>query len=183
MQWQGDNWWLATLAAVGAGVCFALAIWGATGHFDRSAKPAADTGEPSPPVVPSPILASTFDRTGYPDGTCLGFEDGLPQNEVFRRSCEEAHLFEVTGTLDLDRLEGDGYPSMPQWAALEQSCVRVGQQYLGRPINAEGQPRLVAGMMRIPEASWVGGARMLPCVLVEVDSDGNMVSRTAALRP
>src|SRR4051812_6634262 len=108
MRLRVDGWWLATLASVAAGVCFAVALWGATGHFDRYAHPAARTGDRAPAVsVPAPEPATTTTAptaaTGYPDGACLGVGvPGRPADELAEVSCDQAHIFEVTSTVHLD---------------------------------------------------------------------------------
>lgn len=118
-------------------------------------------------------LADTADRWIMTPGTC--FNILADRRELI--PCSEPHQRELTGTVNL----GEQYKSWPnpgQWADVASHCRRVGEAYLGGPINDP----LNVGVMSILERDWNAGARRTGCYLLQAAGDGSPVPVTGSLR-
>jgi hypothetical protein len=100
-----------------------------------------------------------------PPGSCLTWSR-VDAADAHLVPCEQPHLFEVTGVLDI----GDEYPpgapspDVQIWRTIaEQRCVESAQSYLDQPLDPEG--RLSMGVLRPDEQQWAKGDRQLRCGL------------------
>lgn len=106
------------------------------------------------PATPQPLRAAV--------NTCLTWQkqDASDANAV---SCTEPHLFEVTGTLDLQDFGArEPFPDQARWQDLvTQRCTERTTQALAERFDPFG--RYTVGAIKPSEAGWLRGDRTLRC--------------------
>jgi hypothetical protein len=115
-----------------------------------------------------------------PAGSCLTWtrEDA---SDAERVSCEEPHLFEVTGVVDLAPEFGRTatFPVEETWRTLvTERCMPLSTQFLGGRFDPFG--RLSVGAIKPSEGSWRTGDRELRCGLQAVGRSGALYPTTGS---
>jgi hypothetical protein len=124
-------------------------------------------GSASPAPKPTPTAEPEYD---YPDsddvGTCFNpindrDDGGLLAMRVV--DCDEPHLRELIGTPELDAGPNAEWPGQ---AAVDREsedlCLAVFEDYVGVPFE---ESRLDASYISTTEAYWLGGDRLVICVV------------------
>ncbi|MFF0144600.1 putative regulator of septum formation [Amycolatopsis sulphurea] len=100
-----------------------------------------------------------------PPGSCLTWA-ATDASDAHQVACEQPHLFEVTGSIDLGAQfnEEAPFPSLDQWQQIaEQKCNSDMQPYLGHRLDPYG--KLTTNLLRPAPAQWSNGDRQLRCGL------------------
>jgi hypothetical protein len=119
--------------------------------------------------------AKAFDS---PSGTCLDWPHDAPQN-MRRVPCEQPHTFEVASNVEIG---GDYSPSSPpppekDWQQIvTDRCTKVGEDYLGRPLDPFG--KYTVGALKPTADQWRDGDRKLRCGLQRVSPSGKRLLTT-----
>ena len=115
-----------------------------------------------------------------PAGSCLTWTRG-DASDAERVSCEEPHLFEVTGVVDLAPEFGRtaAFPVDETWRTLvAERCTPLSTQFLGGRFDPFG--RLSVGAIKPSEGSWRSGDRALRCGLQAVGRSGVLYPSTGS---
>jgi hypothetical protein len=124
-------------------------------------------------TVPGGGIAATttidrhVERIHYSVGDCTWYNqaDGsVDTMDTKKVSCDEPHVFEVTGRYIVD-LHEVPYPADSYWEAIFDSgpCLRFAEEYLGAKLDPYGN-YYPTGVMPSPD-SWPGGDREVWCGL------------------
>ncbi len=135
---------------------------------------AGDRGDDSDATTPA---AAPFEA---PAGSCLTWTRG-DASDAERVSCEEPHLFEVTGVVDLAPEFGRTatFPVDETWRTLvTERCTPLSAQFLGGRFDPFG--RLSVGAIKPSEGSWRTGDRALRCGLQAVGRSGALYPTTGS---
>ncbi|WP_113695145.1 septum formation family protein [Amycolatopsis albispora] len=115
-----------------------------------------------------------------PPGTCLTWE--LPDAADARKvGCEQPHLFEVIGVVDVAPQYPPGVPSpdLAQWRQLGQErCAETAESYLKKPLDPVG--KLSIGVLHPSEPEWAEGDRQLRCGLQWASPGGQLQKLTGS---
>ncbi|RCW47322.1 putative regulator of septum formation [Halopolyspora algeriensis] len=115
-------------------------------------------------------------------GTCLNWTRP-DAGDIRKVTCSEPHLFEVTGTSDLQE-EFDGrapFPSVEQWERLKkQRCTDVAIRYLGGNFDPNG--RFQVGAFTPSSRGWENGDRTLHCGLQQPSPSGTLYRFTGTVK-
>lgn len=125
------------------------------------------------PAAPTSTTPQPFEA---PAGSCLAWEQ-VDASDAEKVSCEEAHLFEVTGAVDLTRDFGQGarFPAEDVWRGLvEERCTPLSTEFLGGRFDPFG--KFSVGAIKPSGASWRSGDRELRCGLQSVGRSGALFS-------
>ena len=115
-------------------------------------------------------------------GMCLNWTE--PDAADIRQvTCQEPHLFEVTGTADLRADFGGSapYPGTEQWQQLKADrCTAVSKNFLSGRFDPHG--RFAVGAFTPSEEGWTKGDRTLHCGLQQPGPSGKLyrISGSAA---
>lgn len=107
-----------------------------------------------------------------PAGSCLTWTE-VDAADAERVSCDESHLFEVTGAVDLAGEFGPRarFPTEDTWRALvAERCSPLSTQFLSGRFDPFG--KFSVGAIKPSQASWRGGDRELRCGLQSVGRSG-----------
>lgn len=106
-------------------------------------------------------------------GECLHWTE--PDAADIRKvTCDEPHLFEVSGPYDLREFPPNApFPSTQQWQEIKQQrCIEVSDQYLGGRFDKEG--RFTVGAFTPSQEGWAEGDRTLHCGLQQPGPSGKL---------
>ncbi|MDA3630927.1 septum formation family protein [Saccharopolyspora oryzae] len=129
----------------------------------RSAGPDQQGSSPAPKVVFS-----------APPGSCLSWAEA-DASDIRQVTCDEPHLFEVTGTADLRPQFDDKapFPGTEQWQQIKQErCVEVSTGFLSGRFDPNG--RFSVGAFTPSEEGWADGDRTLHCGLQQPGPSGKL---------
>jgi len=133
---------------------------------DRSDDSGATTG-----------AAASFEA---PAGSCLTWTRG-DASDAERVSCDQPHLFEVTGVVDLAPEFGRAvtFPVDETWRTLvAERCTPLSTRFLGGRFDPVG--RFSVGAIKPSEGSWRSGDRTLRCGLQAVGRSGALYPTTGS---
>ncbi|GLY64042.1 septum formation family protein [Amycolatopsis taiwanensis] len=137
---------VGAVAALSLNVAFS---WGGTvtggGHVDES-----------------PEAKAAFNSA---PGSCL-FWAQPDASDIHLVSCDQPHLYEVTGVVNIADRYGPGTPSptVDQWRDLAlEKCTDDAQKYLGKPLDPFG--KFAVSALRPTNDQWSDGDREMRCVL------------------
>jgi len=128
----------------------------------------AQDGDQGTTTTPAPFEA--------PAGSCLTWTR-VDASDAKRTGCAQPHLFEVSGTVDLDGEFGDDatFPTEETWRRLvAERCTPLSSRFLRGRFDPFG--RFSVGAIKPSAASWRSGDRELRCGL-------QVVGRSGALYP
>ncbi|MQA08021.1 MAG: hypothetical protein GEU98_05595 [Pseudonocardiaceae bacterium] len=113
-----------------------------------------------------------------PAGSCLTWTkaDASDMREV---RCEQPHLFEMIGVLDISKQLGPQapFPGMQQWREFtEERCTPKVNDYLGKKFDPHG--KLSVSTLRPTEEQWAEGDRKLRCGLKRTSPGGELQELT-----
>jgi Septum formation len=129
-----------------------------------------------------PSLASTPNAQSLraPAHTCLTWQkpDAVDARAV---SCSQPHLFEVTGTLDLQDFDASAaFPDPARWQQLvTQRCTQRSTQALADHFDPFG--RFTVGAIKPSEAGWARGDRTLRCGVQSAGHTGTLFLTTGSV--
>ncbi|WP_216212858.1 septum formation family protein [Amycolatopsis aidingensis] len=109
-----------------------------------------------------------------PPGSCLNWTQP-DASDAHKVPCEQPHLFEVIGVVDISDQYPPGAPSpdLQLWRQIAQErCGESAQTYLNKPLDPYG--KLTLGVLRPPEQQWADGARELRCGLQWAGPGGSL---------
>jgi Septum formation len=113
-------------------------------------------------IVPDPAGTTSAQPLRAPVHTCLTWQapDAADAKAV---NCAQPHLFEVTGTVDLDDFDDQApFPDQERWEQLvTERCTQRTTQALADRFDPFG--RFTVGAIKPSEAGWLGGDRTLRC--------------------
>jgi hypothetical protein len=112
-----------------------------------------------------------------PAHTCLTWQK--PDADDARAvSCAQPHLFEVTGTLDLQDFDaGAAFPDPARWQQLvTERCAQLTTQALADHFDPFG--RFTVGAIKPSEAGWLSGDRTLRCGVQSAGRTGTLFPTT-----
>lgn len=133
---------------------------------------AEDRGDETTTTAAAPFEA--------PAGSCLTWTRG-DASDAERVSCDQPHLFEVTGVVDLAPEFGGTatFPGDETWRTLvAERCTPLSTQFLGGRFDPFG--RLSVGAIKPSEGSWRSGDRTLRCGLQTVGRSGALYPTTGS---
>lgn len=107
-------------------------------------------------------------------GTCLDWR-APDAADIHPVSCDQPHLFEVTGKVDLspDFTRTALFPDTDQWEQLKQQhCTQVSSQYLSGRLDPHG--RFSVGAFTPSQQAWRAGDRTLHCGLQQPGPSGRL---------
>jgi hypothetical protein len=119
--------------------------------------------------------AKAFDS---PSGTCLDWPHDAPQN-MRRVPCKQPHTFEVASNVEIGGDYSASSPPPPEqdWQQIvTDRCTKVGEDYLGRPLDPYG--RFTVGALKPTADQWRNGDRKLRCGLQRVSPSGKRLLTT-----
>ncbi|MBV8540120.1 MAG: septum formation family protein [Pseudonocardiales bacterium] len=159
--------WLAVGAVLGALVAL-VAVGVPTGKAPLLA------------VGPSTATTPSAQSLRAPAHTCLSWRkpDAVDADAV---SCAQPHLFEVTGTLDLQDFGARAaFPDPARWQQLvTQRCTQLTIQALADHFDPFG--RFTVGAIKPSEASWAQGDRTLRCGVQSAGRTGTLFLTTGSV--
>ncbi|GAB3489659.1 septum formation family protein [Amycolatopsis cihanbeyliensis] len=123
-------------------------------------------------------LAAKEEAFHSPPGSCLNWTRP-DASDAHKVPCEQAHLFEVIGVVDISDQYPPGAPSpdLRLWRQIaEERCGESAQTYLNKPLDPYG--KLTLGVLRPPEQQWADGARELRCGLQWAGPGGSLQQLT-----
>ncbi|MGH3770435.1 MAG: septum formation family protein [Pseudonocardiaceae bacterium] len=129
-----------------------------------------------------PSLATTPSAQSLraPVHTCLTWQkpDAIDATAV---NCAQPHLFEVTGTLDLQDFGAQAaFPDPAHWRQLvAQRCTQLTTQALADHFDPFG--RFTVGAIKPSEAGWVRGDRTLRCGVQSAGHTGTLFDTTGSV--
>lgn len=151
------------------------AVLGALAALVAVGVPVGDA--PLLPVVPGLATPDTPQPLRAAVNTCLTWQrqDASDAKAV---SCTEPHLFEVTGTLDLqDFGPRASFPDQAQWQELvTQRCTERTKEALAERFDPFG--RYTVGAIKPSEAGWLRGDRTLRCGVQSAGRTGTLFPTT-----
>ncbi|MEV6229443.1 septum formation family protein [Saccharopolyspora shandongensis] len=113
-------------------------------------------------------------------GDCLNWTE--PDAADIRKvTCNEPHLFQVTGSAELDREFGPGapFPNTEQWQQLKQQhCTEVSKQFLSNRFDPKG--RFSVGAFTPSEEGWGNADRKLHCGIQQPGPSGKLYPITGS---
>lgn len=119
-------------------------------------------------------LAAAFDA---PPGSCLTWApDG---SDMRPTGCDQPHLFEVTGDVDISGEHGSNAPSpsVEAWREIaKQKCTAGATDYLGGKLDPFG--RFSVGALKPSDDQWKAGDRKLRCGLQRPSPTGKVLVPT-----
>jgi hypothetical protein len=131
-------------------------------------------------VGPSVASPPTEQPLRAPPHTCLTWQkpDAADARTV---SCSQPHLFEVTGTLNLEDFgSGADFPDPALWQKLvTERCTQRATQALDDHFDPFG--RFTVGAIKPSEAGWLRGDRMLRCGVQSVGRTGTLFATTGSV--
>lgn len=118
--------------------------------------------------------AKAFDS---PSGTCLDWPHESPQN-MRRVPCKQPHTFEVASNVEIGGDYGaNSPPPEKDWQQIvTDRCTKVGEDYLGRPLDPFG--KYTVGALKPTADQWRNGDRKLRCGLQRVSPSGKRLLTT-----
>jgi hypothetical protein len=120
-------------------------------------------------------LAAAFDA---PKGSCLTWNaDGADMRPV---GCDQPHLFEVTGDVDISAEHGptDPSPTVEAWRDIaKQKCATGAAEYLGGKLDPFG--KFTVGALKPSDDQWRSGDRKLRCGLQRAGPTGKVLVPTS----
>ncbi|TCO64495.1 septum formation family protein [Actinocrispum wychmicini] len=123
---------------------------------------------------PAANLAAAFDA---PPGSCLTWKpDG---SDMRPTGCDQPHLFEVTGDVDISGEHGpnDPSPTADAWRDIaKQKCATGATAYLGGKLDPFG--RYSVGALKPSDDQWRSGDRKLRCGLQRQGPTGKILVPT-----
>ncbi|WP_253767993.1 septum formation family protein [Goodfellowiella coeruleoviolacea] len=132
-------------------------------------------------------LSSTTTSTAHPDeqaaaGDCLNWTrpDG---SDMVRVSCDESHLFEVTGTADISAGYGPDakFPDQTLWQKIAQdACTDTSLSYLSGKFDPNG--KFSVSSLKLSQERWRAGNRTLRCGLQSPGVTGKLLPVTGSAR-
>ncbi|MGH3872519.1 MAG: septum formation family protein [Pseudonocardiaceae bacterium] len=130
-------------------------------------------------VAPEPVT-STPQPLRAAVHTCLTWQqpDAVDASQV---SCQQPHLFEVTGTLELlDFGPGAAYPDAEHWEQLvAQRCTQRTAAALADRFDPFG--RFTVGAIKPSDAGWLGGERTMRCGVQTAGRTGTLFASTGSV--
>src|SRR5882724_4681167 len=145
---------LSTRLVMGGAFVGALVVLTLSMVFSWPARVSAGAGND-----PASNLAAAFDA---PPGSCLTWKpDGSDMRPV---GCDQPHLFEVTGDVDISAEHGpnDPSPTADAWREIaKQKCTTGAAEYLGGKLDPFG--RFSVGALKPSDDQWQSGDRKLRC--------------------
>ncbi|RSM64013.1 hypothetical protein DMH04_52115 [Kibdelosporangium aridum] len=131
-------------------------------------------GKQSPADLAAENLAAAFEA---PSGSCLNWKpDGSDMKPV---GCDQPHLFEVTGDVDISAEYNASAPSPTEEAWREiakQKCTTGAASYLGGKLDPFG--KYSVGALKPSDEQWRDGDRKLRCGLQRAAPSGNTLVAT-----
>lgn len=113
-------------------------------------------------VEESPEAQAAFHSS---PGSCLSWSQP-DASDIHIVSCDQPHLYEVTGVVNIaDRFApGAPSPTVDQWRDLAmERCTDGAQAYLGKPLDPFG--KFTVSALRPSNTEWADGDREMRCVL------------------
>jgi hypothetical protein len=146
------------------------------------AGPAAPPGDHLVDVVAATEAPTTTEVGGafFAEGDCLTWNQGAADASFQVVDCTEAHLVEVTASLDLslDYPEGAAVPASTELAKVaELQCGPVAEAFLGRALDAEDP-----GVIAPSTTAWDAGDREAWCTIGLARVDGERPQYVGSLR-
>jgi hypothetical protein len=126
----------------------------------------------APPLSAQPLRA--------PAHTCLTWQR-QDATDARVENCSQPHLFEVTGTLDLQDFGiGAAFPDPARWQQLvTQRCTERTIQALADHFDPFG--RFIVGAIKPSEAGWLRGDRTLRCGVQSAGRTGTLFPTTGSV--
>lgn len=132
------------------------------------------SGKQSPADVAAENLAAAFEA---PAGSCLNWRpDGSDMKTV---GCDQPHLFEVSGDVDIaaEYPESAPSPTNEAWREIaKQKCTTGAATYLGGKLDPYG--KYSVGALKPSDEQWRDGDRKLRCGLQRAVPSGNTLVAT-----
>jgi hypothetical protein len=152
----------------------ALVVMGLSVFLSWPVKVGTNTTSPDDPAA---NLAAAFEA---PTGSCLTWKpDGSDMRKI---SCDEPHLFEVTGDVDIaaDHGPGEPSPSVETWREIaKEKCTGGAAEYLGGKMDPFG--KFSVGALKPSDEQWRGGDRKLRCGLQRAGPSGKVLVPTVGV--
>lgn len=120
-------------------------------------------------------LAAAFDA---PTGSCLVWFNP-DASDIRTLSCDEPHLFEVTGTVDIsvDYPPDAPVPALAGWPQIaQQKCTEGAVAFLNGRYDPFG--KFSVGALKPSDEQWSSGDRKLRCGLQRAAQSGKLVTTT-----
>ncbi|HKR49926.1 MAG TPA: septum formation family protein [Pseudonocardiaceae bacterium] len=131
-------------------------------------------------VAPDPVTEISVQPLRAPVHTCLTWQkpDASDASQVL---CTQPHLFEVTGTLDLDDFDTQAaFPDPQHWQQLvTERCTQRTTAALADRFDPFG--RFTVGAIKPSEAGWLRGDRMLRCGVQTAGRTGTLFPSTGSV--
>ncbi len=155
------------------------AVLGALGALVAAAAPTR-SGVLLTVIAPDPVTSAAAQPLRASAHTCLTWQkpDAADASQV---SCQQPHLFEVTGTLELTDFDADAaYPDAARWEQLvTELCSQRTTQALADQFDPFG--RFTVGAIKPSEAGWLSGDRTLRCGVQTTGRTGTLFATTGSV--
>ncbi|MDQ4009725.1 MAG: septum formation family protein [Actinomycetota bacterium] len=155
------------------------AVLGALGALLAAAAPTS-SGALLTVVAPDPVTPAISQPLRAAAQTCLTWQkpDAADASQV---SCQQPHLFEVIGTLELTDFDSEAaYPDAARWEQLvTERCTQRTTQALADRFDPFG--RFTVGAIKPSEAGWLRGDRALRCGVQTAGRTGTLFATTGSV--